>query len=303
MTPPQDYCSTEIEAHFPGKLAGQIWERWKKVLDPQNVKGCWSREEDEAIVQWVREHGPTGWSALAVNLPGRIGKQCRERWCNSLDPDVDHDKWTAAEDTILIHQHERLGNKWSQIASFLPGRTDNGVKNRWNSSLKRRLERRAKGEPEVIKRGRKPKRQSEARWPSRVFKEFPMPILDDIDSAEVSLPPPLVVISPVLSVESNQEDVGVAVREEPAAEELAEPPLVVSLILPSDWEFDEEEMETGQVPLGEESWRPSPSPGAETRSPAPVMSGGWDRQGFGLSLATTSLFVMGTGRPATPGSN
>jgi hypothetical protein len=149
-----------ILPHFPAKTAQQISDRWNKVLNPELVKGSWTTEEDEVIIHWVATHGPKSWTSLAQTLPGRLGKQCRERWVNSLDPDLVRRPWTAEEDQILIHHQKKWGNKWAQIANLLPGRTDNSVKNRWNSSLKRQLERIAKGQNPVLKRGRKPKRPS-----------------------------------------------------------------------------------------------------------------------------------------------
>ena len=151
-----------ISSHFPNKTTQQVSDRWNKVLNPDLIKGSWSPEEDAKIIQWVSEKGPKNWSALASYLPGRLGKQCRERWINSLDPDLLRKPWTEKEDSILIEHQKLWGNKWAKIATLLPGRTDNSVKNRWNSSLKRKLDRIAKGEDPVQKRGRKPKRPSNA---------------------------------------------------------------------------------------------------------------------------------------------
>jgi len=153
---------SEIAKYFPNKTVHQVNDRWGKVLNPNLQKGSWTGAEDIIIVAWVKENGPKGWGALAEKLPGRISKQCRERWHNHLCPDVLKSDWTQNEDEILI-EHQRLwGNKWSKIAALLPGRTDNSVKNRWNSSLKRRLERIQQGQDPSIRRGRKPKRESEA---------------------------------------------------------------------------------------------------------------------------------------------
>lgn len=152
----------EIAMLFPGKTSHQVADRWTRVLNPNLVKGSWTREEDAQIIQYVNMNGPRHWGSLAELLPGRISKQCRERWHNHLCPNVNKNDWTPEEDQILIDRQKLLGNKWSQIALDLPGRTDNAVKNRWNSSLKRRLERIKNGESPSGKRGRKPKRQSDA---------------------------------------------------------------------------------------------------------------------------------------------
>ena len=87
----------------------------------------------------VKKWGARNWTQIAKHLPRRIGKQCRERWHNHLDPNVIKRKWTEEEDITIVKLQHKHGNKWSEIAKGVEGRTDNAVKNRFNSNLKKRL--------------------------------------------------------------------------------------------------------------------------------------------------------------------
>jgi len=99
----------------------------------------WDKEEDLMIAALVAEHGVGQWSTIAAQVPNRNSKQCRERWHNFLDPVINKGDWTVEEDDLLVSAHATIGNKWALIAKHLPGRTDNQIKNRWNSALRREL--------------------------------------------------------------------------------------------------------------------------------------------------------------------
>ncbi|CAL5208732.1 unnamed protein product [Lathyrus oleraceus] len=103
-------------------------------------KGLWSPEEDEKLLNYITKHGHGCWSSVP-KLAGlqRCGKSCRLRWINYLRPDLKRGAFSQQEENLIIELHAVLGNRWSQIAAQLPGRTDNEIKNLWNSCLKKRL--------------------------------------------------------------------------------------------------------------------------------------------------------------------
>ncbi|KAJ1415711.1 SANT/Myb domain [Sesbania bispinosa] len=130
----------KIAECFKDRTDVQCLHRWQKVLNPELVKGPWSKEEDEVIIELVNKYGPKKWSTIAQHLPGRIGKQCRERWHNHLNPAINKEAWTQEEELALIRAHQIYGNRWAELTKFLPGRTDNAIKNHWNSSVKKKLD-------------------------------------------------------------------------------------------------------------------------------------------------------------------
>ncbi|KAF2311731.1 hypothetical protein P3X46_030678 [Hevea brasiliensis] len=103
-------------------------------------KGPWTAEEDRKLVNFILTHGQCCWRAVP-KLAGlrRCGKSCRLRWTNYLRPDLKRGLLNEAEEQLVIELHARLGNRWSKIAARLPGRTDNEIKNHWNTHIKKKL--------------------------------------------------------------------------------------------------------------------------------------------------------------------
>ncbi|XP_059296119.1 transcription factor MYB60 [Lycium ferocissimum] len=103
-------------------------------------KGPWTPEEDIILVSYIQEHGPGNWRSVPTNTGlMRCSKSCRLRWTNYLRPGIKRGNFTPHEEGMIIHLQALLGNKWAAIASYLPQRTDNDIKNYWNTHLKKKL--------------------------------------------------------------------------------------------------------------------------------------------------------------------
>lgn len=132
------------------------WNRVSKIMHKSEIKchkrylvlsnrqemasASWSKEEDAKLTSLVLANGAKDWTKIANQLPGRIGKQCRERWHHHLNPNVIKKKWTLEEDTRIVRLYFKYKTRWSEIARHVEGRTDNQIKNRFNSNLKKRLQ-------------------------------------------------------------------------------------------------------------------------------------------------------------------
>ncbi|XP_076881391.1 transcription factor MYB15-like [Bidens hawaiensis] len=124
-------------------------------------RGAWSDEEDKLLTQYIQTHGEGQWRSMPSKAGLlRCGKSCRLRWMNYLRPGIKRGNFTAEEDDIIIRLHATHGSRWSFIASELSGRTDNEIKNYWNSHLKRKL---VHGDGKDSSENKKPKKKKRTR--------------------------------------------------------------------------------------------------------------------------------------------
>ncbi|CAD8098398.1 unnamed protein product [Paramecium primaurelia] len=123
------------------------------LFHSKGKKRPWSEQEDNLLIKLVQMHGPQKWTFIAEHLPGRIGKQCRERWHNHLNPQIKKSHWGDYEEWILFLSHRVMGNRWAEMAKQLIGRTDNSIKNHWNSAMKKRIPEMEERLKDIRKRG------------------------------------------------------------------------------------------------------------------------------------------------------
>jgi len=136
----------KISLYIPGRTSIQCLHRWTKILQPGLVKGPWTIEEDRKLLDWIRKEGPTKWTQCADFIKGRSGKQCRERWFHTLNPKIIKGNWTCEEDFKIFTLYDILGGKWAKIAVYVLGRTENSIKNRFYSTLRRKAAEKMKNE-------------------------------------------------------------------------------------------------------------------------------------------------------------
>ncbi|XP_011010380.1 PREDICTED: transcription factor MYB114-like [Populus euphratica] len=119
-------------------------------------KGAWTAEEDQKLARVIEIHGPKRWRSIAAKADlNRCGKSCRLRWMNHLRPNIKRGNISDQEEDLILRLHKLLGNRWSLIAGRLPGRTDNEIKNYWNSHLSKKIKQKEE-KPVIISTSKQP---------------------------------------------------------------------------------------------------------------------------------------------------
>ncbi|GJN14066.1 hypothetical protein PR202_gb00842 [Eleusine coracana subsp. coracana] len=138
LPPPVPTTTNDVASSSRGDQQPSSLHGGARVV-PTTKKSAWSKAEDALLREQVRLHGAEKWLTISAAIPGRNAKSCRLRWMQHLLPGLDTGKpFTPEEDARIVHCQRLFPNKWATIAGFLPGRTDNAIKNRWNSVLGKR---------------------------------------------------------------------------------------------------------------------------------------------------------------------
>ena len=125
-----DFISEEMKLN----TSTQYCNNYNKL---SNIKGPWSEQEDKLLMEWIQKNGPRNWTKCSEFISGRSGKQCREHWNNSLNPNLVKGNWTSEEDFLIMFFYKKYNGSWKKIINLFEGRTENSIKNRFFSQLRK----------------------------------------------------------------------------------------------------------------------------------------------------------------------